>query len=81
MIEVLLVIIVLVNVAFFTLLERKILGLSQSRKGPNKVSLAGLAQPFSDAIKLFLKETVKPHSSGVVFYLIPGAGLLLALFL
>lgn len=47
---------VLVNVAFVTLLERKILGLSQLRLGPNKVSIFGLAQPFRDAIKLLTKQ-------------------------
>lgn len=69
---VLLIIPVLINVAFITLLERKILGYSQLRKGPNKVGFAGVPQPFNDAIKLFTKELTTPYSSnGLLFLLAP----------
>jgi len=61
----LLIIPVLVGVAFITLLERKILGYSQLRKGPNKVSFIGILQPFNDAIKLFTKEVVSPSYRNV----------------
>jgi NADH:ubiquinone oxidoreductase subunit H len=47
---------ILINVAFITLLERKILGLSQLRLGPNKVRVFGVTQPFRDAIKLFSNQ-------------------------
>ena len=50
------IIVSLLNVAFVTLLERKILGLSQLRIGPNKVRMGGILQPFSDALKLISKE-------------------------
>ncbi len=50
---------VLINVAFVTLLERKILGLRQLRLGPNKNRFVGVLQPFSDAIKLFIKQIEK----------------------
>lgn len=67
---VLLVLIVIVGVAFLTLLERKILGYIQNRKGPNKVGFIGVIQPFRDAIKLLGKEVFFIFKSNYNLYYI-----------
>nr|UYE98425.1 NADH deshydrogenase subunit 1 [Dolichovespula flora] len=61
---------VLIGVAFLTMLERKLLGYIQDRKGPNKVGLLGIIQPFSDAVKLLIKENIKLIKINKLIYLL-----------
>nr|QGZ10020.1 NADH dehydrogenase subunit 1 [Eisenia nordenskioldi nordenskioldi] len=76
------VILALLAMAFYTLMERKFLGYFHLRKGPNKVGLMGLPQPFADAIKLFVKEQANPTPSNQMpFLFAPTMGLVLSLML
>jgi len=70
----------LISVAFFTIAERKIMGSIQIRKGPNVIGFIGLLQPFSDGLKLFIKETTVPNNSNEFFFILaPILGLVLSL--
>ena len=64
------VIIVLISVAFLTLLERKKLAYVQNRKRPNKVGFLGILQPISDGVKLLSKETIFPQNSLLCLFFI-----------
>jgi NADH-ubiquinone oxidoreductase chain 1 len=80
--EVIMLVMVLVGVAFVTLLERKILGYIQLRKGPNKVGYLGLIQPIADAVRLFSKEIVWLKLMRFYFYTFsPIFGLIFFFFL
>nr|YP_010223326.1 NADH dehydrogenase subunit 1 [Macrohectopus branickii]UCL27458.1 NADH dehydrogenase subunit 1 [Macrohectopus branickii] len=79
---VILVVMVLVGVAFVTLMEQKILAHTQIRVGPNYSGPWGLFQPFADAVKLFNKETTATRTMSVkVYHLSPSLNLSLALSL
>jgi NADH-ubiquinone oxidoreductase chain 1 len=71
---------VLLSVAFMTIIERKQLAAHQRRVGPNTVGYYGLLQPFADALKLILKETIVPSQANkVLFYLAPISTLVFSL--
>nr|QTA93996.1 NADH dehydrogenase subunit 1 [Eupristina koningsbergeri] len=65
-----LLVMVLISVAFLTLLERKFMSYVQLRKGPNKVGFLGLLQAFADGMKLFMKESFMILKSNYVLYYI-----------
>ncbi|TDJ30427.1 MAG: NADH-quinone oxidoreductase subunit NuoH [Gammaproteobacteria bacterium] len=79
-IEVMLVILLLMGtVAYFTYAERKVIGYMQNRLGPNRVGWYGLLQPIADTLKMLLKEIIVPSNANpFLFYLAPLLSLLTA---
>jgi NADH-quinone oxidoreductase subunit H len=64
------VIFVLLGLAYFTLVERKVIAAVQRRRGPNVVGFLGLLQPLADGAKLLFKETIFPSSANIIIFLL-----------
>ncbi len=61
---------VLISVAYLTLAERKVLAAMQMRIGPNVTGPFGLAQPFADALKMLMKETIIPTGANRILFIV-----------
>ncbi len=61
---------VLLSVAYLTLAERKVMAAMQMRQGPNVVGPFGLLQPFADALKMLMKETIVPTGANRILFLV-----------
>jgi NADH-quinone oxidoreductase subunit H len=57
-------------VAYYTYMERKVIGFMQVRIGPNKIGPLGLFQPFADVFKLILKEIVLPENANKFLFVL-----------
>ncbi len=67
---IIIILFVLISVAYLTLLERKLMGSMQRRRGPNVIGYKGLLQPLADGLKLFTKETILPSTADGIFFLL-----------
>jgi NADH-quinone oxidoreductase subunit H len=77
---ILIVLPLLLSVAYLTYAERRVIGLMQMRRGPNRVGPFGLLQPIADAVKLIFKETIVPTpASKIVFMIAPMITFILSL--
>jgi len=65
-----LIVLLLISVAYFTLAERKLLAVIQRRRGPNVIGVYGLLQPLSDGLKLLVKEIILPSNSNQTLFII-----------
>lgn len=68
---------VLTAVAYSVLLERRVMGFIQLRRGPNRVGPFGLLQPAADGLKLIFKEDIIPSEASKLLYVIAPTFLLI----
>jgi NADH-quinone oxidoreductase subunit H len=61
---------ILLTIAFYTILERKIMAAVQRRKGPNNIGFIGILQPIADGLKIIIKEVIVPSKSNKLFFFI-----------
>ena len=66
----LIVVPLILAVAYYTYMERKVIGYMQIRRGPNRIGPLGLAQPFADVFKLLLKEIVLPENANKFLFVL-----------
>ena len=66
----LIVVPLILAVAYYTFMERKVIGYMQVRRGPNRIGPLGLLQPFADVFKLILKEIVLPENANKFLFLL-----------
>jgi len=63
------IVFILLCIALFTLIERKVMSSVQRRKGPNITGLFGFLQPFADGLKLLIKEIIVPSNANFLIFL------------
>lgn len=72
--------VVMVAVAYLTLMERKVAAWIQDRRGPNRVGPSGMLQPAADGLKNIMKEETSPReASRLYFFLAPALAIVPAL--